>query len=87
MLREKHFCSFLSSKICCSFKNLSINYFTFAALHPEDKILDEQQIFGLTYKEKEMLFLALWDNLLNIFFAVCSSLVLKRVLTHKDVKG
>ena len=38
----------LRPKICCSFKNLAVNYVTLTALHSTVKILNEQQILGLT---------------------------------------
>ena len=34
-------------KICCSFENLAINYFTLSALHSKDAFPNEQQISGL----------------------------------------
>ena len=40
--------------ICCFFKNLAVNYFTFTAVHSVDKFLNEQQIFGLI-KAKDLL--------------------------------
>ena len=39
--------SHVRSKICCFFKNLVVNYFTFTALHSANKYLNKQQIFRL----------------------------------------
>ena len=33
-------------KICCSFENLDVNYFTLTALHSVDKFSEEQRILG-----------------------------------------
>ena len=40
---------YFSLRICCFFKNLAINYFTFTALHSADKFSKELQILGLIY--------------------------------------
>ena len=40
----------LSPKICCLFKNLAINSFTFTAFHSADIFSNGQQIFGLTFE-------------------------------------
>ena len=39
----------LRPNICCFFENLAVYYFTFFALHSEDKLFNEQQILGLNW--------------------------------------
>ena len=54
-------------KICCSFENLAINYFTFTAFHSADKFSNEQQIFGLTWSLLRFFELAVvWKSCKNL---------------------
>ena len=40
----------LSSKICCFFENLSVNYFTFTATHSAYKFSNKLRILGLYFR-------------------------------------